>query len=112
MEKKTLKALEQLFKGTDLQDFDLEGDTAQELTENIERQIDETEVVYHSVAMEYLTENDASLSQSLELANACGYRAKDLSSEILATLLQQNKLRQVLSELEDEIEEIYEKSEE
>lgn len=45
------------------------------------------EIIYFSNAMKYLSENDLSLRESLELAYDFGYETKDLNSEILASLL-------------------------
>lgn len=45
------------------------------------------EIIYFSNAMKYLSENDPSLRESLELAYDFGYETKDLNSEILASLL-------------------------
>jgi len=56
--------------------------------------ISEQEVIYYSVAMNYLIENDCSLQESLEEADACGFETNMLNSEILATLL----LRKMLNE--------------
>ena len=56
--------------------------------------INEQEVIYYSVAMNYLIENDCSLQESLEEADACGFETNMLNSEILATLL----LRKMLNE--------------
>lgn len=52
----------------------------------------EQEIIYYYNAMEYLSENDASLNEGLELASELGYELKDLNSEILATLLYQQEL--------------------
>ena len=103
-----LERVEELFKGTDLEDIELEGDTAEELIENIEQRIGEEEMIYYSNAMKYLAENDASLQDSLALADELGYELKNLSSETLATLLQQSIMREKLSELKQEIEDIFE----
>jgi aspartyl/asparaginyl-tRNA synthetase len=45
------------------------------------------EVIYYTEAIKYLSENDNSLRESLELASELGYELKDLNSEILASLL-------------------------
>ena len=58
--------------------------------------------------MEYLLENDPGLQISIGLAIEQGVSIEDLNSELLATILQQNKLTEELSSLEDEIEAIYE----
>lgn len=50
------------------------------------------DIIYYSNAIEYLSEHDCSLRDSLELASDLGYDAESLNSEILATLLFQNHL--------------------
>ena len=44
------------------------------------------EVIYYSSAIRYLKDNDPSLTESLEIATEYGYEAKNLNSEVLATL--------------------------
>ena len=44
------------------------------------------EVIYYSSAIRYLKDNDPSLTESLEIATEYGYEAKNLNSELLATL--------------------------
>ena len=44
------------------------------------------EVIYYSTAIRYLKDNDPSLTESLEIATEYGYEAKNLNSELLATL--------------------------
>lgn len=56
--------------------------------------ISEQEVIYYGVAMNYLIENDVSLNESLEEADAMGFTTDMLNSEILATIL----LRKMLNE--------------
>jgi hypothetical protein len=46
----------------------------------------EIDVIYYSEAMKYLTENDTSLSESIELAVEQGYDLKNITSELLASL--------------------------
>lgn len=60
--------------------------------------INEQEVIYYSVAMNYLIENDCSLEESLEEADACGFETNMLNSEILATLLLRKMLNENVSE--------------
>ena len=60
--------------------------------------INEQEVIYYSVAMNYLIENDCSLQESLEEADACGFETNMLNSEILATLLLRKMLNENVSE--------------
>lgn len=45
------------------------------------------DIIYYYHAMEFLKENDASLMDSLEIADELGYSVKDLNSELLASLL-------------------------
>lgn len=115
MNDKTIKKIEELFKGTDLEDLDVsycEAEQFGDFIENMETQINETEVIYYSRAMEYLSENDASLKESLSIAKEYGYEVENLSSEVLASILQQENMRNKLSELTKEIEEIFEENEE
>jgi len=44
------------------------------------------DIIYYSRAIEYLKENDPSLSESLELAAECGFETQNLNSELLASL--------------------------
>ncbi len=64
------------------------------------------EIIYFSEAIKYLSKNDSSLNESLEIAKEYGYTIDNLSSEILATLHCQNEIRDEFSELENEINEI------
>jgi len=72
------------------------------------------EVIYYSNAMEYLSENDASLNESLGLASDMGYEVGNLNSEILASLLKGEEMRDSLVEAirSDFVEEAFEKIEE
>lgn len=107
MEKINLK-LKELFKDTNLEGYNYEDfETSEELIEELRQQINKEEVIYYSNAIEYLKENDASLKESLSIANELGYTIDNLNSEVLATLLQQKNLNEELSNLENEIEEIY-----
>ena len=47
--------------------------------------------------MEYLKENDPSLSESLEIAAELGYDFKNLNSEILASLLASRKEEEIIN---------------
>tara|TARA_R110002020_G_scaffold154676_1_gene334768 strand:+ start:135 stop:506 length:372 start_codon:yes stop_codon:yes gene_type:complete len=46
----------------------------------------DVEVIYYYKAMEYLTEHDTSLSESLEIASEMGLTLESLNSESLASL--------------------------
>ncbi len=83
-------------------------ETADEYIEYLEERIREQEVIYYSTAMEYLSENDNSLNQAMQLASEMGYEVCNLNSELLATLVLQDNLMSDLYELRDEIEEAFE----
>ena len=68
------------------------------------------EIIYYSKAIEYLKENDNSLTRSLEIADEQGFEVSKLNSEILATLLYQDKLYNELWDIEEEIMEYFEKN--
>lgn len=57
----------------------------EKINENYE--LTDTDVIYYASAMEYLSRNDNSLSESLEIANEYWYDIKNLNSELLASLL-------------------------
>ena len=70
------------------------------------------EVIYYSNAIDYLSENDPSLRESLSLAHEMGYTADNLSSEILASLLKTENVKNEFDELESEINDFFEDLEE
>ena len=56
------------------------------------------EVIYYSTAIRYLKDNDPSLTESLEIATEYGYEAKNLNSELLATLHASHKKEETFFE--------------
>ena len=62
------------------------------------------EVIYYGRAIEYLQKEGPSLRESLEIADEMGYSLKDLSSEVLASLLASRRAEERYSELSDEIQ--------
>ena len=62
------------------------------------------EIIYYSGAIEYLSENDPSLQESLNLAAELGYTPENLSSEILASLHASDKARRDWYDNEDAID--------
>lgn len=70
-----------------------------DLIDEIETAIQETEITYYSTAMKFLAAEDASLKSSLDLANDMGFTLGDLNSEALATLLLQDLLMNELHEI-------------
>ena len=72
----------------------------------------EIEIIYYSRAMEFLSENDPSLRESLELASEFGFTLDNLNSETLASLLASQNARNDFSDLENEINDFFENLEE
>ena len=66
------------------------------------------EVIYYSNAIKYLQENDPSLKESFEIASELGYEVKNLNSEILASLLKSQNVRDEFLDFRDEINEFFE----
>ena len=66
------------------------------------------DVIYYSNAIRYLQENDPSLKESLEIAAEYGYEVKNLNSEILASLLNSQNVRDEFLDFRDEINEFFE----
>lgn len=71
----------------------------------------EVEIIYYQTAMEYLMQNDCSLQYSLELAGDMGFTPENLNSEILASLLASQNIREEFTELEDEITDFFDELE-
>lgn len=67
----------------------------------------DVEIIYYSNAMEYLSENDPSLVESLWIAYEYGFSCDNLNSEILASLLASKNAREEFAELEDEINDFF-----
>ena len=70
------------------------------------------EVIYYSNAIDYLSENDPSLRESLEIAEEYGYKPKDLNSEILASLLKSRNFEEEFYSNQTEIEQLFEEIQE
>lgn len=70
------------------------------------------DVIYFSNAMDYLSENDPSLRESLSLAYDMGFTADNLNSEVLASLLKTENVKNDFYSLEDDINNFFEELEE
>ena len=81
------------------------GDFFEEVENTIACFINEQEVVYYSKAMQILEDLDSSLIYPLNIAYNLGYDVKDMNSELLATLAIQDKLREELLPLIEELTE-------
>ena len=68
----------------------------------------DVEVIYYSSAMEYLSEYDPSLRESMILAQDYGYTPESIDSELLASVLATENLRNGFSALSSEIDVILE----
>jgi uncharacterized protein YfkK (UPF0435 family) len=68
-----------------------------------ERSAFDIEIIYYGNAMEYLKEKDASLIESLTLAEELGYQISDCNSEFLASLLATENARIDFQEKETDI---------
>lgn len=62
------------------------------------------EIIYYSNAMKYLSENDASLHESMLLASELGYEAKNITSELLVSLLASENSRDEFSDIWNKVE--------
>lgn len=68
----------------------------------------DVEIIYYSKAIEYLSKNDPSLRESLEIAQEYGFQLENLNSETLASLLASQNAREKFCCLESEIETFFE----
>jgi hypothetical protein len=78
-------------------------DLYEELNDNDAFNID---IIYYSKAMEYLAENDNSLSESIDIAVEHGYSLENINSELLASLHASEKARNDFWKCKDDINEI------
>ena len=67
------------------------------------------EIIYYHKAMKYLMANDASLTESLNIANDFGYKTCDLNSERLASLLASQNAEEEFYDYESQINELLNK---
>jgi hypothetical protein len=70
------------------------------------------EIVYYSNAMQYLSENDNSLNESINIALDLGYELKNINSELLASLLASQNARNDFYQLENKIDTFFNSLEE
>ena len=78
-------------------------DLYEELNDNDAFNID---IIYYSKAMEYLAENDNSLSESIDIAVEHGYSLENINSELLASIHASEKARNDFWKCKDDINEI------
>lgn len=96
----------------DIEEIDIEN-AYQSIYEMIEGKNGfDVDIIYYSRAVEYLANNDNSLCESISIAAELGYSLENLNSEILASLLASQEVRNDFSALEDEIEDFFSELEE
>ena len=83
----------------EIDDYDTAWDTIQDLMEN---NLD-VDVIYYHTAIDYLKNNDPSLTESNGLAAEYGYSPENINSELLASLLATQKNRESFYDLENEV---------
>ena len=77
------------------------------IDEAAERYISEhCDIIYYSNAIDFLQTHDPSLTDSLDLARDYGYDIGSLNSEVLATLLNEQFMRQEWYDMRDDVESI------
>lgn len=107
MTKKQLRIIKN-FDGEFLSSDDLihianNSEDLEEFQENAEQYISEQETIYYSNAIKFLSDYDQSLTDSIALALEMGFELESVDSELLATLLHQQYMREDLSELMKEL---------
>ena len=108
--KKTVQFLNQFDTDLDLVYQYENGISFDEYEQRVLNSINYEEIIYYHKAIDYLKENDSSLFESLSIASDYGYDVESLNSELLATLLHQQNLRNEWSEISQEIEEHFEEN--
>jgi ribosomal protein L16 Arg81 hydroxylase len=111
-----IQQIKNLFENTECNEIDIEYYLKDEEFSNYDEIRDilenndalEREITYYSEAMKYLSENDNSLTESLGIASQLGYEVKNLNSELLASLLASQNLRDEFYGLENDINSICE----
>ncbi len=83
---KELETIIKLIRDKEIMDTDRYGEIIDEAIRTA------SEVIYSGTAMEVLTAYDPSLCSALAIAEELGYKAGDLNSEILASLLLEDML--------------------
>ena len=81
-------------------------DLYEELDNNDAFNID---IIYYYKAMDYLLENDLSLSESIDIAVELGYSLENINSELLASLHASQKARNQFWKCKDDINNILSK---
>ena len=87
---------------------DLEDYSFEKLTDYLyELNFFNVDVIYYNRAIEFLKNNDPSLRLSIELASEMGYTVRDISSEVLASLLASDIITSEFYKLENEFNDFF-----
>ena len=97
----------EILSNIELNDIDIENPFESIYTAIDENNGFDIEIIYYSNAMEYLTRNDNSLRESIEIALNYGYELKNINSELLASLLASQNSRDEFNNYENEINELF-----
>ena len=76
-----------------LQQYEYKSEFKHDFLEYFEQRIYECNIIGYMQAMDFLTQHDKSLNDSIEIASDLGYNIKQINSELLATLLLQENLK-------------------
>ena len=87
----------------DIEDIENANDLYEDLNDNEAFNID---IIYYYKAMEYLSDNDNSLYESVTIASEMGISTENINSELLASLHASQKAREDFHSITDEINEI------
>ena len=82
-------------------------DDFDEFNDKVLEAVSDENIIYYSEAIKYLAREDASLSDSLDIASEYGYTTQQLNSELLATLLYQQRLNEQWYEISEQVEELF-----
>ena len=97
----------EILSNIELNDIDIENPFDSIYTAIDENNGFDIEIIYYSNAMEYLTRNDNSLRESIEIALDYGYELKNINSELLASILASQNSREQFNQYEKEINELF-----
>jgi len=100
---KTDISLDDYFGENQMGDIEDSGDLIEKLREENALEV---EIIYYANAIEYLAREDASLSDSIEIAVEYGYELENVNSELLASLLATQKNEEQVYNISDDIDEI------
>jgi hypothetical protein len=91
----------------DLSNIYYNEDTFNDFCDKVNDAIMYEEIIYYSEAIKYLMREDDSLADSLDIAKEYGYTIEQLNSELLATLLYQQRLTEQWYEIEEQVKKMF-----